>query len=126
MAESLGEVTLQMVNNSFEREADGTVVAVADFQGTAGNFGAVLGTMRFPLPNGPATSGTCNWMGQTFPDNGPWTLSTADGTWEQVEGQNRWKISFPSAETPDGGRIRTEGHIDLATRSFTGQMFDAS
>ena len=126
MAESLGEVTLQMVNNSFAREADGTVVAIADFQGTAGGFGAVLGTLRFPLPNGPATSGTCSWTGQAFPGDGPWTLHKAEGTWEQIKGQNRWKITFPSSESSDGSRIRTEAEIDLATRSLSGQMFDAS
>ena len=70
--------------------------------------------------------GSCTWIGQAFPENLPWVVGTGDGTWAQVEGKNRWKFHFPSLEVSDGSRLRCEGELDLATRVFAGQMFDAS
>lgn len=126
MADPVGEFKMQMKNNSFEKDANGTIVAVADFEGTAGDFGVTFGTLRVPLTEGGAKSGTCTWLGQSFPDGSPWVTGSGDGTWEQVEGLNRWKLSFPVIEVSDGSRIRSEGELDLETRGFNGQLFDAS
>ena len=126
MADPVGEFKMQMKNNSFTKAADGTVVAVADFEGTAGDAGVTFGTLHVPLPEGGAKSGTCTWMGQAFPDGSPWGVGSGEGTWEQVEGLNRWKLIFPVVDVSDGSRIRSEGELDLETRGFNGQLFDAS
>jgi hypothetical protein len=65
-------------------------------------------------------------MGQAFPDGSPWVVGSGEATWEQVEGLNRWKSSFPVVEGSDGSRSRSEDELDLETRSFNGQLFDAS
>ena len=126
MPDPVGEFTLRMANNSFTSGTDGAVVGTVDFEGTADGFGTVLGTLRVPLSQPGAKSGSCTWTGQAFPDDRPWLLSSGKGTWEQLEGQHCWKMAFPLVEISDGTRLRCEGTIDLPTRSFTGRMFDAS
>ena len=126
MAEPVGEFSLRMANNSFATGADGTVVGTVDFEGTADGFGTVLGTLTVPLTEPGAKRGSCKWTGQAFPDDRPWLLSSGEGTWEQVEGEHRWKMSFPLVTISDGTRLSSTGEIDLPTRTFSGQMFDAS
>ena len=126
MADPIGEFSLNHTGNAYAKNDDGTVVAYANYDGTAEGFGAVMGTVSFPLPEGGATSGACSWTGQAFPPDRPWNTGAGDGTWEQIEGRYAWKISIPVIELSDGSRIRSEGEIDLEARTFTGQVFDAS
>ena len=39
MADPIGAFEFQMKNNSFTKEADGTIVTDVDFEGIAGDFG---------------------------------------------------------------------------------------
>jgi hypothetical protein len=102
------------------------VVAYVNYDGTASGFGNIMGTLAFPLPESGATSGACSWTGQGFPPDGPWTSSSGEGTWEQVEGKFAWKVSILALEISDGRVISSEGELDLEARTFNGQMFDAS
>lgn len=126
MADSIGEFSLNHVGNAYAKNDDGVVVAYANYDGTATGFGTVMGTMSFPLPGSGDTSGHCSWTGQAFPPDQPWTTSSGDGTWEQIEGRHAWKISLPVIELSDGSRLRSEGEIDLEARTFNGQIFDVS
>ena len=126
MAEQIGEYEFQMKNNSFSNEADGTIVANVDFEGTAGDFGPGFGTLRVPLKEPGAKSGVCTWTGQACPPGVPWVTGAGDGTWEQVEDLNRWILVFPVVEISDGSRVRSEGVLDLETRMLKGKMYDAS
>ena len=126
MADPVGMFSHAMKNNSFTRADDGTLIATVDFEGTAEGFGTVLSTLRVPLPTGGAPSGSCTWMGQGFPEDRAWVTGVGEGTWEQIPGQYRWKLSVPVMEISDGSRLRCEGEIDFAARTFRGQMFDAS
>ena len=126
MADSIGEFELKHTGNTYAKNDDGVVVAYANYDGTASEFGNVLGTLAFPLPESGATSGACSWTGQGFPPDSPWTTSSGEGTWEQIEGKHAWKISMPALEISDGRVISSEGVVDLESRTFNGQMFDAS
>jgi hypothetical protein len=126
MADSIGEFSFTHVGNVYGKNDDGVVVAYANYDGEATGFGTVMGTMSFPLPEGGATSGACTWTGQGFPPDRGWVSGSGDGTWEQIEGKYAWKISIPAIENSDGSRVRSEGELDLAARTFKGQMFDAS
>ncbi len=126
MADPVGEFSHKMVNNSYTKAADGTIVASVDFEGTASGFGTILASLIVPLRQPGAKSGSCTWAGQAFPDDSPWVVGSGEGTWEQIEDLNRWKLSFPVIEVSDGSRLRCEGELDLATKICAGQMFDAS
>lgn len=125
MADSIGEFSLTHGGNVYAKNDNGVVTAYANYDGTATGFGTVMGTMSFPLPDSGATSGTCTWTGQGFPPDSPWTTSSGDGTWEQIEGRYAWRITLPALEISDGRRIRTEGELDLEARTLKGEMFEA-
>jgi hypothetical protein len=126
VADSIGEFELNHTGSAYAKNDDGVVVAYANYDGTGSEFGNVLGTLAFPLPESGATSGACSWTGQGFPQDGPWTTSSGEGTWEQIEGKHAWKIRMPALEISDGTVISSEGVVDLEARTFNGQMFDAS
>jgi hypothetical protein len=129
MADSIGTFELNHTGSAYAKNDDGVVVAYANYDGTAPEAGNVLGTLAFPLPESGATSGACSWTGQAFPPDSPWTTSSGEGTWEQIEGEHAWKISIPALEISDGNVISSErvvGVVDLEAQTFKGQMFDAS
>jgi len=126
MADSIGEFELNHTGNAYAKNDDGVVVAYANYDGTASEFGSVLGTLAFALPESGATSGTCSWTGQGFSPDSPWTTSSGEGTWELIEGKQAWKITVPALENSEGRVISSEGVVDLEARTFNGQMFDAS
>ena len=126
MADSIGGFELNHSGNAYAKNDDGVVVAYVNYDGTASGFGNVMGTLAFPLPDSGATSGVCSWTGQGFPSDSPWTSSSGEGTWEQVEGKHAWKVSIPALEISDGRVISSEGVVDLEARTFNGQMSEAS
>ena len=123
MSEPTGEFAHRHTGSAYSKAADGTIVANSNWEGTATGFGAIFGTLSVPLPEGGATSGTCTWMGQAFQEDGSWSSGIGDGTWEQIEGKHRWKMHFPAIKVSSGESLRCEGELDLATRTFTGQMY---
>jgi len=124
MSSPVGEFAHRHSGSSYATAADGSIIATSNWEGTATGFGAVFGTLSVPITEGGATSGTCTWIGQAFPPDGAWVTGIGDGTWEEVDGRHRWRMSFPKLQISSGESLRCEGELDLATRTFTGQMFD--
>lgn len=56
-----------------------------------------------------------------FLDDGTTLGGLGEGTWQQVEGQHKWRISLV-IEVSNGDRFRSEDDIDLTTRSLTGKF----
>ena len=126
MADSLGNFKFDMKLNTYSKAADGTIVVEVHFEGEVDGFGVAFGTLNVPLPEGSAKGGSCTWTGQAFPPDRPWVVGSGEGTWAQVEDLNRWKLIFPVLKISDGSQVRSEGEIDLAKRTYSGQIFDAS
>jgi hypothetical protein len=126
MADSIGDFELHHSGNTYAKNDAGVVVAYVNYDGNAAGFGTVMGTLAFQLPESGATSGVVSWTGQAFPPDGPWTSSSGEGTWEQVEGKHAWKVSVPALAISDGRVITSQGEVDLEARTFNGQMFAAS
>jgi hypothetical protein len=126
MADSVGAFALNHTGSAHMRSEDGVVVAHASYEGLGNGHGTIMGTLAFPLAENGASSGVCTWTGQTFPLDAPWTSSTGDGTWEQIEGRYAWKIHIPVLEISDGNKLRSEGELDLVARTFKGQLFEVS
>jgi len=101
---------------------DGATVSV-DFDGTATNFGTVLGSLILRGTPG-ATQGPCSWRGQSFQESGERSVATGEGTWED-SGKNRWRVRL-LISTSDGQTFGTDGMLDLASRSLKGKQLDWS
>ena len=123
MSEAVGEFAHRHVATSYSTR-EGGVVSHTDWEGVATGYGTVFGSLSFDVADG-ATGGSVQWVGQAFPADSAFVNGAGTGTWKQVEGAHRWAISIPLIAVSNGDRIRCEGQVDLATRTFTGQMYAA-
>ncbi len=120
LGKELGTYKLKQTTVSYGE--DGGTVSL-DFDGTATDFGTVLGSLIIRGAPG-ATQGPCSWRGQSFQDNGERSVAMGEGTWED-SGKNKWRIRL-LVNTSDGQTFGTDGMLDLATRSLNGKMLDWS
>ena len=95
-----------------------------NYDGSASGFGRVQGTMTFVVSAPEAKSGTCSWNGAAYMDNGEVQGGSAEGTWEEI-GKHMWRVRGINYLT-DGRSFATDGEVDLATDSYTGQLFEWS
>lgn len=95
-----------------------------NFEGSAkgeGFTGPVLGTLTAGGAPG-AKSGTCSWAGTSYLDNGEEINAKGEGTWESI-GTHKWRVRGINYLS-DGRTIASDGEITLATRSFTGTLYE--
>ncbi len=126
MADPVGEFALRHTGSSYAKTPDGGLENNSNWEGTATGYGAVFGTLSVsrPLNEVGSTSGSCAWAGQAYLEDGTNIGGLGEGTWEQVEGRHKWKLSLVM-EISNGDRIRSEGEIDLATRTYSGKLYAA-
>lgn len=124
MSEALGEFAHRHLGNSYTAREGGGLVVNSSWEGTATGYGTVFGTLIFQVEDGAAGGGV-QWVGQAYPPDTDFVNANGSGTWAQVEGAHRWAISIPVIVVSNGDRVRCEGQVDLATRTFTGQMYAA-
>ena len=124
MAEELGEFSLKHAGNTYAKAQDGEIENSINFEGTASGFGTVFGTLgtKTPASEMGATGGSCTWIGQAFPDDKTTLGGVGEGTWEQIEGEHKWKVSM-DVNLSNGDKHHSEGVIDLETLMFTGKIY---
>ena len=98
----------------------GSTLVQANFEGTATGFGTIGGTATFV----GGKSGTFSYYGAAYLDNGDQLNGSGAGTYESV-GANRWRTQFV-VHVSDGSALLSEGEIDLATRTWSGKLFEWS
>jgi hypothetical protein len=115
-----GEFSLKITSLTFTPGPAGSTLVHANVDGTATGFGAVLGTGTFVV----GKSGTHDWCGAAYLDNGDIVLTNGKGTHES-SGQHKWRtqdIHYLS----NGQTLGVEGEIDLAARTWSGKFFEKS
>jgi hypothetical protein len=120
VGKSIGEYSLK--STSLTYSAAGSVQG--NFEGTAkgeGLTGPVLGTLLTVGAPG-AKSGTCSWAGTSYLDNGQEVNGKGEGSWEKI-GTHKWHIRAV-VYFSDGRTVVSDGEIALATRSFTGTLYE--
>ena len=115
------EFSYKMTGLSYTANDNEEITSSSDWEGTATGFGAVFGTLivTFPLAEANAPTGVCTWVGGATPDDGTVLGTIGEGTWQRPEGEHKWNIAL-TAKVSNGDRLRGQGVVDLATRSFTG------
>ena len=97
-------------------ESDGDVVATINFEGTAEGFGVVLGTIVVYGAGTP--SGTYDFLGVSFPEEGEQVIGRGNGEWRQVA-PHRWE-NTQTTTLSNGQTVKGEGVFDLPNRTWSG------
>jgi len=111
-----GEFSLKSTSITVSPGPASSTLSQVNFEGTASGFGAVLGTAIFVGDK----SGTYSWCGQAYLDSGHIITGSGPGTFESIA-RHKWRTRG-TMQLSDGRAVRTEGDIDLATRSWTGKL----
>ncbi len=116
---ALGEFSFKAITSTHSPGPAGSVLNQVNWEGTVTGFGAVFTTTTYV---GGPKGGTYSSCGAAYLDNGDGLTSIGQGTYESV-GKHRWRTeSF--TQISDGRRMRVEGEIDLASRSWKGTIFE--
>ncbi len=117
-----GEFSLKATTFTFTPGPAGSVLVQMNCEGSATGFGVVLGTLT--AVSAGQKSGTWSWCSAAYLDNGDSVTGNGQGTF-QSGGLNRWRTQGV-VQISDGRMVGVEGELDLATRSWNGQLFERS
>jgi hypothetical protein len=118
---AIGEFSFKLVATRNSPGPAGSVLIEASWEGTGTGFGAVFATTTYV---GGPKGGTFSTSGVAYLEDGNALTSAGQGTYESI-GKHRWRTeSF--FQISDGRRLRGEGEIDLASRSWKGTIFEMS
>ena len=118
---AIGEFSFKAVTIKYSPGPAGSVLVETNWEGTVTGFGAVFGTATYV---GGPKNGTFSSCSVAYMDNGDGLSAIGQGTYES-SGKHRWRTeSF--TQISDGRRVRGEGEMDLAARSWKGTVFEMS
>ncbi len=117
---SAGEYSLKFTSLTITPGPAESVITQGNCEGTATGLGTILGTGTFV----GGKSGTWSWCSQAYLDNGDQITAGGSGTYES-SGKHRWRTAGIHPQS-DGRELVSEGEIDLATRSWTGKLYENS
>jgi hypothetical protein len=118
---AIGEFSLKAVTIKYSPGPAGSVLAETNWEGTATGFGAVFATATYV---GGPKNGTFSWCAAAYLDDGGELNGIGQGTYES-SGKHRWRTEN-FVQVSDGRRVRGEGEMDLASRSWKGTLFEMS
>ena len=116
----LGDFSVKSTSATITPGPAGSTLTQVNFEGTAG--GDFLGTVIFTATFVGGKSGTYNQCGTVYLDTGEEVSFTCVGTYEST-GKHHWRTQHVY-QLSDGSSGVTEGEIDLATRTWTGKVYE--
>lgn len=122
LGKSITEFTLKITSLTFTEGAGESLNVQGNLEGTATGFGPVLGTTVFT--NAGEKSGTWRFCGVAYLETGDSIRGIAHGTHES-SGVHKWRTRGVE-KLSDGRTVALEGEVDLATRTWSGQLFEWS
>lgn len=118
-SKAIGEYSLKSITSTLRPGPAGSILNEVNWEGTATGFGALFGTATFV---GGAKGGSFSWCSIAHLENGESNTSTGQGTYES-NGKNQWSTKT-IVEISDGRRLRSDGEINLAARTWKGTMYE--
>jgi|SRR5713101_5231446 len=122
LGKQLGEFSFKATSFTFTPGPGNLVTVAINCEGTAASFGAVLGTMT--AVGAGQKSGTWSWCGVSYPETGDSVTGNGQGTFEGV-GTNKWRTRG-FVHISDGRTLAAEGEMELASRSWSGKLYEWS
>jgi hypothetical protein len=122
VGKQIGEFSLKANTFTFTPGPAGSVLVQVNFEGPATGFGLVQCTMT--ASSAGQKNGTWSWCAAAYLDNGDSVTGNGQGTF-QSSGSHRWSTQG-NIQISDGRIIAVEGEVDLATRSWSGKIFERS
>ncbi len=117
----MGEFSFKAITATYSPGPAGGVLNQVNWEGTATGFGVVQGTATYA---GGPKSGTFSWCGVAFLDNGDGLSAIGQGTYEST-GKHRWSTEG-FMQLSDGRRLSSKGEMDLASRTWKGEILEMS
>src|SRR5215469_5927680 len=118
---AIGEFSFKLVATRNSPGPAGSVLIEASWEGTGTGFGAIFATTTYV---GGPKGGTFSTSAVAYLEDGNALTSAGQGTYESI-GKHRWRTES-LVQISDGRRLRGEGEIDLASRSWKGTIFEMS
>lgn len=120
LGKEIGTFSLKVTSVSYSDDG-----ATLNCDGTADNFGTVLGSLTVSGGGDPnVTSGGLSWRGEAYLENGEVLRAAGEGAWEQL-GQHKWRTRLVITVS-DGQIFASDGQVDLASRSISGKNVEWS
>jgi hypothetical protein len=118
----VGDFSLKATSLTLTPGPGGSVLVQGNFEGTSAAFGTILRTATFVSVG--AKSGTFSVCAAAFLENGDSLTGNGQGTFEST-GRHKWRLQ-ELIHISDGRSFDVEGEMDLATRAWTGKIFERS
>ncbi len=116
----IGEFSLKTTTLTLTPGPGGSVLVQGNFEGSSAAFGTILRTATFVSVG--AKSGTYSVCAAAFLENGESLTGNGQGTFESI-GRHKWRLQ-ELIHISDGRSFAVESEMDLATRSWTGKIFE--
>jgi len=120
LGKKIGEFSFTSTGVTLSENANGGWVSAVNYEGTASDYGTVIGTLTLNIPAVGAKSGTSQWRGQGFLPSGEVVVGTAQGVWHEA-GKHQWRVRGINAVS-NGAVFANDGVIDLASRTYKGTL----
>jgi hypothetical protein len=121
LGKQVTEFSLKATSLTYTPGPEGTIIVAQNFEGTATDFGTVLGTGTATAAAG-LKSGTWKWFGVAYLENGEIVTGTGQGTFASM-GTHKWRtVGFN--QLSDGRTVALEGEVNLATRTWSGKLYE--
>ncbi len=120
LGKEIGDFSFKITSTSFSDD----LAAAVNCDGTADNFGTVLGTLTFSGGDAGAQNGALSWRGNAFLENGEALGAVGEGAFEAL-GNHKWRTRLVITVS-DGQIFASDGVLDLEKRSLTGKNVEWS
>ncbi len=121
LGKQVSEFSFKLTSFTYTSGSGEELTVQCNCDGSATGFGPVLGTMT-ATPAGATSSGRWSWCGTSYPESGEGVTGRCEGTFTSVGG-NRWKTQGFN-QLSDGRSLALQGEIDMAARTWSGQLYE--
>jgi len=123
VGKAVGEFSMKSTSVTVSTSAGG-VASQINLEGTATNFGTVIGTMTFVADAPGAKTGRTAWLGAGYLENGEILRGSGEGFFTDA-GKHKWRVRSV-LRISNGTVLLADGELSLKGRIYKGTLHDWS